>query len=101
MPQKLIAIEATGNHTKKIKMIKNYIIAEYSVSQKCFHVHDLKSMLNHNIENMVALGDSDWLPIGVFEEERQAHDYIAACREQMEKQKGSWVNDVIRKATKF
>lgn len=78
-------------------MVRNYVIAEYSVSQKCFHIHDLKSMLTHNIENMVGEGESDYLPIGVFLTEIEAHEYIEAVREQMKKY-GSrgWVNDLLK-----
>jgi len=78
-------------------MTRNFIIAEYSVSQKCFHVHDVKSMLTHNIENMIGEGDSDYLPIGIFETEIQAHDYIESVREQMKKYgSGTWVNDLLK-----
>ena len=77
--------------------MKNFIVAEYSVSQKCFHVHDMKSMLTHNIENMIGEGCSDYIPIGVFENDLQAHDYIEMVRAEMAKRgAGSWVNDLLR-----
>jgi hypothetical protein len=79
--------------------IPNLIVAEYSVSQNCFHVHSLKDMLQDNIQNMIVRGDSDWLVIGVFEEEVKAHDYIAQVREQMKTQDKNWVEGVIKKST--
>jgi hypothetical protein len=78
-------------------MVRNFVVAEYSVSQKCFHVHDLKSMLTHNIENMIGEGSSDYIPIGVFDTDLEAHRYIETVREQMKKYGcGSWVNDLLK-----
>jgi len=77
-------------------MVRNFIVAEYSVIQGCFHVHDLKSMLTHNIENMIDKGDSDYIPIGIFETEIEAHRYIEVVREQMEKQDKGWVNTLLK-----
>lgn len=79
--------------------IPNLIVVEYSVSQDCFHVHSLKDMLKDNIQNVFAKGESDWLVIGVFDEEMKAHEYTKKVREEMEKQNTNWVNDIIKKAT--
>lgn len=64
-------------------MIKNYIVAEYSVTQNCFHVYDMNEMVKNNLENTLRQSHSDYLPIGFFETEIEAHDFTEKVREQL------------------
>lgn len=61
----------------------DYIVVEFSMSQKCFHKHTVTSMLQHNIDNMVRRKQTDYMPIGIFENDELADLFITMTKERI------------------
>lgn len=61
----------------------DYIVVEFSLSQKCFHSHTVSSMLQHNIDNMAKRKQTDYMPIGVFSNNELADAFIAMTKERI------------------
>lgn len=60
--------------------MRNYYVAEYSVSQNCFHVETVNDLLKVNMHASLQKQINDYLPIGFFETEIEAHDFIEKIR---------------------
>ena len=65
--------------------ILKLIVAEYSVKQNAFHVHNVEEMVKSNFVTAVQKRGSDYIPIGIFETEEQAHDFIEKVRPEIQK----------------
>jgi len=52
------------------------IAVEFSLSQKCFHKQSLEEMVVRNIENCLKRIQTDYVCIGVFEDEDKADYHI-------------------------
>ncbi len=60
--------------------ITKLIVVEYSVKQKAFHSHTVKSMLETNIENSLLGVETDYIPIGLFETKNEADEYLNSIK---------------------
>lgn len=78
----------------------NFIVLEYSVSQDCFHIQSVVGTIQDNLMNAFSKCNSDYVPIGFFESELEAHQFAARVREAMEKQTKKDINNLINKALK-
>jgi hypothetical protein len=63
--------------------IFNQWVAEYSVSQKAFHIHTVKDMCERNLFNVMMGKESDYLPIGMFETHQSAHNYVQTIKSKI------------------
>lgn len=61
----------------------DYIVVEFSLSQRCFHKHTVASMLNYNIDNMARRKQTDYMPIGMFATHEEAEVFIALTKERI------------------
>lgn len=48
-------------------------VAEYSVSQGCFHIHTVESMMKKNLSAIVERRSSDYLPFAVCKNSDEAN----------------------------
>lgn len=55
---------------------------EYSKSQKCFHVDEVKRSLKSNLQALRAYRPTDYIPIGLFETCEEAHKYVEIIRKE-------------------
>jgi len=60
--------------------ITKLIVVEYSVKQKAFHSHTVKSMLEANTENGLLGIETDYIPIGLFETRNEADEFLNNIR---------------------
>jgi hypothetical protein len=58
--------------------------AEYSISQDCFHIQELKGYIEYNIRCAAKKFSDDWRLVGLFEKEFDAHTYIESIRESIQ-----------------
>lgn len=65
--------------------ILKLIVVEYSLKQKAFHVHKVSEMVKINFANIKAKRTIDYLPLGIFETQEQADDFISKMRPIIEK----------------
>jgi len=64
-------------------------VALYSLSQNCFHIETLIEYINSNLKYLlVTKRKSDWVLIGVFDNNLEAHDYIEIVRAKIKEVKG-------------
>ncbi len=61
--------------------MKELIVVEFSLSQKCFHKHTIGQMIETNQFNMMKRKQTDYVPVGVFNTHDEADKFIAATRE--------------------
>jgi hypothetical protein len=54
----------------------NYIVVEWSPSQKAFHSESVADMLRCNLRAYNKRSMTDYLPIGFFDTKERATDYI-------------------------
>lgn len=73
---------------------KLYVV-EYSVSQECFHVHQMEDMLQKNMKSMMDKRAGDYLPIAVFNTEQDAGTFVELIRDTV---KFSIVDRIINKS---
>jgi len=57
--------------------ILNLQVVEWSRTQRCFHRHTLAEMLRHNIAAFGRQAACDYIPIGIFETDAEASDFLA------------------------
>lgn len=62
----------------------NYWVAEYSIEQNCFHVETVKEMIEENIRCALTKVEPYYIPIGIFNEEEQAHQFIEKIRPKIQ-----------------
>lgn len=60
----------------QIPHFNKMIAVEFSLSQRCFHKHTVKSMLETNTMNMVLRKQTDYVPIGLFQTHEIADQFI-------------------------
>ena len=70
--------------------MKDYTVVEYSKSQKCFHINTLNGMVKSNLRVFFSDKQCDYLPIGIFNNDKEAHEYI----EKMKKVEGYNRNEI-------
>lgn len=79
--------------------MKNYYVAEYSVSQDCFHIETMIELVKENL--MIAFDglEVDYIPIGFFETELEANDFIEKVRPEikMTKDVRQQIKDTVRR----
>lgn len=74
------------------------IVVEYSVSQKCFHIHDVESMIIKNLKTIMQKMEGDYLPIAIFETEQGANAFIEMVRETIEfSVENKAINDILNR----
>ena len=54
-------------------MMNDLWVAEYSVSQGCFHIHTVESMMKKNLSAIVEKRSLDYLPFSVCESSSDAN----------------------------
>lgn len=59
-------------------------VVEYSVSQGCYHSHSLPDMLSKNLKSVMEERVCDYVPIGIFDSQEKADNFIEWHREKME-----------------
>lgn len=64
---------------------RNLIIVEFSVKQNAFHKHTLQDMIFTNIKSIFQGFGLDYLPIGVFETNDEADDFIKTVYDKFKK----------------
>ena len=58
---------------------------EYSISQDCFHVDDLKNVLNINLNDMFLENENtDYKIIAIFDTQDEACKYANKCKRKLE-----------------
>lgn len=65
--------------------ILDLIVVEYSVSQKAFHSQKVSEMIEGNLRNSIVKISTDYIPIGFFETEDKATEYIYGIRTEIER----------------
>ena len=60
---------------------KQYFVVEFSLSQRCFHKHTVEQMIETNQFNMMKRKQTDYIPVGVFETNEQADEFISKTKE--------------------
>lgn len=56
--------------------IHDIIVVEFYVKQQAFHKETLHEMLKNNIQNIISKKEIDYLPIGVFDNNESADNFI-------------------------
>ncbi|MBF8279793.1 MAG: hypothetical protein HW385_1225 [candidate division NC10 bacterium] len=64
--------------------MRNLWVAEYSQQQKCYHVDPMVDVLRHNLENIEYGTDPGYIPIGVFQTDNEAYEFVALHRKLKE-----------------
>lgn len=59
-------------------------VAEWSRSQDAYHIHTIADMEAVNISTFRDEAKSDWIPIGVFTNHRDAGFFLDGCRKHRE-----------------
>lgn len=62
----------------------NCWVAEYSIEQNCFHVEEVKAMIEENIRCAITKVEPYYMPIGIFKEEEEAHNFIEKMRSKIQ-----------------
>jgi hypothetical protein len=65
-------------------IIPKLFTAEYSISQNCFHIQQLREMIDYNLRCSINQFKDDWHLIGVFDNEIDAHIFIEKMREPIQ-----------------
>lgn len=68
---------------KMTHLFNEYIVVEFSLSQKCFHKHTVSEMITTNIDNMAKRKQTDYMPIGVFATHDLADEFISKTKERI------------------
>lgn len=63
--------------------MKNKFVVEYSLSQDAFHVQCVMEMISRNINTTLNGQKMDYLPIGVFDTNEQAHDFVSVFEKKI------------------
>lgn len=58
-------------------------VVEFSLSQKCFHLHSAMEMIKGNMMNIIGRCQDDWAVIGIFETEEDADKFIEKYRDRI------------------
>ena len=64
------------------------VVIEWSVSQECFHSYSMKDMLKNNLRVCIDGLTTDYIPIGIFETERESYDFMAEVEPKLKKEAG-------------
>ena len=56
--------------------VENIEVVEWSPSQKCFHVESVQKMLECNMRVFHGRSKTDYLPIGIFDHERDLQAFL-------------------------
>jgi len=64
--------------------VKDLIVLEWSIAQRCFHRHTVGQMVSHNLRTCLREDKADWLPIGIFDSYAECDDF----REKVAKELG-------------
>ena len=64
---------------------ENAIVTEWSPSQRCFHVHSVWEMLEHNQRTFIRGNPNDFIPIGLFGNKKDLNKFMAGAREHRQK----------------
>ena len=59
-----------------MKEISNYYVAEFSQSQRTFHICTCEKMVTRNLAAYHARRPSDWTPVGIFHTTEEAEIFI-------------------------
>lgn len=65
--------------------ILEIIVVEFSVKQQAFHKETVAEMLKNNIQNIFAVKEIDYLPIGVFDSNVAADLFIKMSYDKFKK----------------
>ena len=65
--------------------MRNYIVVEYSKSQKAFHKQSLFTSVKQNQKNLLSGWNSDYLIVGVFNNHDEADDWLKKMYKKFEK----------------
>lgn len=63
--------------------MKNKFVVEYSLSQDSFHVQSVMDMIKKNINTTLNGQKMDFLPIGIFDTNEQAHDFVMVVEKKI------------------
>jgi hypothetical protein len=74
-------------------MIPNFYVVEYSKTQDAFHVQDSNSMLDANLGNLMTPHISDYLVVGIFEDQNEAREFTDQLRDNIRKTRANWIID--------
>jgi hypothetical protein len=63
--------------------IEKFYVVEWSPSQSCVHVETIKEMLRDNVEVFKGRSMTDFLPIGIFQNEDDLERFLNRVNEQI------------------
>lgn len=70
-----------------MKNISELIVVEFSLSQNAFHRHTVEDMVSMNTDSIIIKKKTnDYLPVGIFETEQQASNFIKDNYDSFKKQ---------------
>ena len=49
---------------------------EYSRTQNAFHIREIEDAIKTNLKSIVDQQLMDWVPVGIFENDEQAYEFI-------------------------
>jgi len=62
---------------------ENFIVVEFSLSQKSFHTQTVEDMFFRNIKNTMQRVQTDYIPIEFFEDQEEADEFVRTADEMI------------------
>lgn len=63
-------------------------VAEWSPSQKCFHIHSVEEMVKYNQRIFLENLQADYFPIGIFKTQEALNQFLREAHEYQERLSG-------------
>lgn len=65
-----------------MESINNQYVVEWSEKQGCFHINDLKGMIQSNYRAYLAARKMDYIPLFFTDTTEKAHSFVARMKKE-------------------